>query len=524
MAASRRAFVFVALLTYAAAACGSTVQVQDQPGLASGTGDGLGGPGSLTSPLGPASAGTTGEATGVGPGAPTAGGGSALAGTTGALTARGTAGGGTSGDAPLTIRPSRGVTANTITIGVPYQADAAQAQAAFGSTVPVPDVKRYFEIVIGDINAKGGVAGRKLKAEFYETRASDSRTAAQQAQAACAHFTEDKPVLAVVPSMSLEMTECLNKAGVVSMVGALAGQDEATYRRLSAFFDVGALATDRILENLVPALQAQKYFTGWNTTTGTPGTAPVKVGILAPDLPQWRRTIPGVLVPALARVGIKVDPDNVVIWQFPDSTAGNSDAVAQISSAVLRFKAAGVTHFIPAEQNSAALFATPADKQQYHPRYALNSANGVGAHAGGLIPYNMLNGAVGLGWSPSIDLSSEKGNSPEYAGRGTAACLDTFGRAGQPTASTNERTVALLVCDGLKLLKASVESAPAGQGISAFTVLGGLESLGSTFPFAGLIAGRYGPGRHYAVSEGWQMYWDADCKCQTYNGARYTLR
>jgi hypothetical protein len=525
--------VALVLLVCAATACGSTVQVKGGVGLAGGaTGstDGLGGPASTTTIAAPSNgsgvnlapgavAGAAGgrSASGAGP----VGTGSNTAGTTGGAGMQGgTGAGGPSG----TVRNGPGVTAKTIAIGVPYDPDVAQGQAALGSSVPVPDVKHYVEIVVADLNAKGGIAGRTIKAVFDPVRSQDGQSAAQHSAEVCTYFTQDHPVFAVMPTFSSELSQCLGRAGVVSATGSLAGYDEATYRTLPTFFDVGALSTARIAENLVTALQAEHYFTGWNVQTGAPGSAPVKVGILAPDNEPWRRAIPKVLVPALARIGIKVDPANIVIWHFPDNAAAQSESVAQMQAAVLKFKSNGVTHFIPAEVNSASFFAHPADSQQYHPRYALNSATGVGAQAGGLIPYSMLNGAVGLGWSPAIDLSPQAGSSPMYAGRGTAACLETFRRAQQPTASSNERAVALLVCDAFKVLKASIEAVPAGQPIAASTAIGGLEALGSSFPFAGLVTGNYAPGRHYPVSDGWQMHWDATCECQVYSGKRYRLR
>src|SRR5262245_2695965 len=68
---------------------------------------------------------------------------------------------------PPTPDTSPGVTADSIYVGVPYAADAAANKAAGAGGVTVGNPKADAQIVIDDINANGGVAGRKLVPVFH---------------------------------------------------------------------------------------------------------------------------------------------------------------------------------------------------------------------------------------------------------------------------------------------------------------------------------------------------------------------
>ena len=505
-----------AILAVLSTACGSTVQYRGAT-VGNLPGEGLA-PTTSEVSTAPRSPSGPGVDTVTGPGGAAAGQGDP---STPGVPGRGSDPGRVTGPTAGGLADAPGVTASTISVGIPYDPDAATGVSRLGGPT-LPDVKRYAEIVVADINAHGGIAGRTLQPVFYADRSSGGGTAAQRAATVCEYFSKDKRVLAVLP-VEQQLAECLDAKGVLSAKGSLAGFDEATYRRLPDYFDLSALATDKIVENTVAALKAQDYFTGWDVRLGQPGNAPVKVGILAPDLPAWKQVVPRVLIPALARVGVQVRPENVFIWHQPDSAAGNGDAISQMTAAELRFAQNGVTHFIPVENNSAIFFGQAAENQQYHPRYALSSALAVPTFAGNLLPYNQLKGAVGLSWYPSIDLPAAQANSATYSGAATAACLATFRRADEDTSSSTARSTALVVCDGLKLIKASVEAVPAGQPITAGTVMRALESLGTRFPSAGLPQLRYGPGRHYPASLGWHMAWNATCHCLNYRGKGYAL-
>ncbi|HEU5033250.1 MAG TPA: hypothetical protein VFT62_00670 [Mycobacteriales bacterium] len=429
------------------------------------------------------------------------------------------------GAAAPNLASGPGVTPSTVTVGMAYSPNAAQEQEALGNTAATSgDIKADTEAIVHDINQHGGVAGRRLAVVFHPIDATSTQTQAQIVQAACADFTQDHHVLIGMPLTDPTFSSCMQKAGALVANGSLAGMTTHDFARFPNYYDVQMLATDHIALNWVDALVRNHYFTGWNTTAGAPGNAPVKVGILAPDKSDWAWTVPHVLVPSLRQAGVHVDPGDVEIWHFPDSTTGNGQAVAQIQSAVLKFRSDGVTHVLLAEQNSSAFFASAAESQHYRPRYGINSASGIQVYAGSLVPYAQLNGAVGVGWSPALDLPAAMSAERTYAGPGRARCMKVYQRAGIGFDSTNATAIGLLICDLYYSVQAVLNSLPPGSPINATTYLHGLEALRGGFPIAGLPSALFGPDRHYPVTRGWTLRYFPDCKCTHYVGAPFTLR
>jgi len=269
----------------------------------------------------------------------------------------------------------------------------------------------------------------------------------------------------------------------------------------------------------VNTLQRMSYFTKWDHSTGKPGALPVKVGILSVDVPEWERPLQHVLLPVLARAGHPAAAADVVRVHNPNSTAEDGQTVNDIQSATLKFRADNVTHVILLDANGSLtlLFAKDAESQGYFPRYGANSATAMQAlYDSGVLDNNQLNGAVGLGWVPILDLSASAGN--KYANSATAYCLKVMkDRTGQTFDSTNAAAIALSYCDMGFLLAKGI--ANAGASLTKDTVLGAIEALGNRLPSAGLPESFYGPGRHDSVQRGFDMMWNTECSCAQYKGA-----
>jgi hypothetical protein len=214
----------------------------------------------------------------------------------------------------------------------------------------------------------------------------------------------------------------------------------------------------------------------------------------------------------------------VIIWRFPRSTADNGDAVAQIQSAILRFKGAGVTHVLPIEQNSSFFFAPGAEAQRYRPRYGINSNNYIAQFAGNPIPYEQLRGAVGVGWHPEIDLPESMAGKSPYAGPGRESCLKALTKAGVTFETRDARLVGLLACDLLYSLRAAVTRIPAGAGVNAPSLVQAVERLDRSFAVAALPQAVFGPGRRFPVARGWTLRFDEKCRCTLYGGPARALR
>jgi hypothetical protein len=528
----RRRIAVLPALLLACAACGTTVPSAGLSTLAGptagGAGDGLSVPGTAGS-LEPGAVGSDGGVafgSDGNPQAPRAAAPGQVAPATTATTGGVTGPAGTRATepgAPLAHGP--GVTATTITVGFPYAPNADQAQAALGNTaVTQGDPKRIVEALVREINRTGGVAGRKLVAVFHELDAQSGETQAQQEQGLCSTFTEDNKVLAVFGATGALLRDCLGKRGVLNVTGTIADLNAADFRASPNYYDASGLTMDALARNLVDQLSEQQYFQPWDHANGQPGGAlPVKLGIVVPDKPSWIPVIRNVLLPELKAAGHPVAEEHVRFWHFPESAAGNSQAVTEIQAIVLRFRADNVTHVLPMEQNSLAFFTPAAEGQGYRPRYGLTTATAAQGYAGSLVPYRQLHGAVGVGWFPTLDLPESK-QTDAYAGPGSGRCLETMERAEVSYGSTNAKAIALLLCDAFFSFDLATESLGKASAISAATFIPALERAGSRFEAATLPVGGFGPGRHYPVTDGYPYAFSIPCQCMEYTGARFTLR
>lgn len=418
-----------------------------------------------------------------------------------------------------------GVTPTAINVGLVYPSDDGGQAALGNTTATVGDMKAEATAVINDINSKGGAAGRKLTLITHPYTTNDG-SSDQISAAACADFTQDHKVIAAAPLPIESFINCISKAGGVASAGSLATFPDAAYKTFPYYYDVSALSTDRLSTNLASYLVNKGYFSKWDSRQGAPGSAPVKVGIIAPDTAGWKDVTGKVLVPALAKLGIKVAAEDVRIWHFPEGASGNGSAVAEIQGLVLRMRSDNVTHVIPTEVNSLVFFAAGAEAQGYRPRYAINSASGPNAFAGGLLPYRQLGGAMGLGYAPIIDLpASQNPENGPYAGKGAAKCRQVMAKAGISFKDANAKAVGYQLCDIYYSLAAAINAIPKGSAINQRSIMKAIENLPKgSFSSANLPSSSFGPGKHYPASTAYDFRYYADCKCAHYAGAPFALK
>ena len=430
-----------------AGACGSTVQqtggvaarggldAADELGVAasSGAADELG---SLdgTAGGGPGGAGRSGGRRGAGA---TASGG-------------GTGSGGGSAAASGALGP--GITDKEIRIGAGYAVNAGAANAAFGAGgIDQGDDKRNTQIVIDDINANGGIAGRKVIPEWYELDATSPETTDAQYQRVCESLTGDRKVFAVMGGDNDTFLRCLHNAKVVAVNHNLTISDTARYKRFPYYFELSALNLDRVASVQVAQLQAQGYFNGgWNTAAGAPAPGKAKVGVFTYDLPGFNHAVDQVLVPALGRIGFAPEPGNVVRAPYPQNAADVSGAATAASNAVLKFRSSGVTHALVFEEDGvlSLLFGNNADSQGYRPRHGVNSQNGTQALVdSGAYPRGQLAGMVGIGWFPGIDIApAENTDAGPFSSDTRRRCIALYKAAGVSYDNANAAAIALGTC------------------------------------------------------------------------------
>ncbi|MGA8255996.1 MAG: hypothetical protein WB767_05405, partial [Nocardioides sp.] len=227
------------------AACGSTVQTEQTLSSTPGTVGSLQVPGapvdgSLGAPVAPA--GSAGA-----PGGSTPGGTGPVTGIDGlpVPVSPDDPAAPTSSDTPVPNQPTNTTTTDSgsgpVSIGVAYPSNGDAANAALGAaSVTLGDVRSNMQVVINDINERGGVNGRPIEVVYHGYDAQSSDTKSNQDQAACSDFTEDNEVLLVIGSGQGEnLDACLAKAGIPQVVaGTLLKRDEAYFDRYPTLFDV----------------------------------------------------------------------------------------------------------------------------------------------------------------------------------------------------------------------------------------------------------------------------------------------
>jgi len=489
-----RAVLLLSVL--AAAACGTTVPTAQQP-AAVASADGLAPAGTQAQPQG--TQGSSGSAgTGRTPGLVPASSGSAPA-----------AGG---AGAPVPATAARGaVTATTVTIGVSYAVNAGAANAAFGGKgITTGDEKGEAEAVIADLNARGGLLGRKVVPLFYQRDAQSTATTSSQAQTECTFYTQDHHVLAVLEGngpVDWAMKPCLTQKGVIAVTAHIASLDDDGTAR-TQHVDVTGMSISRMATAMLSAAQSQHWLDPWNAATAGKGTTPAKVGLIGYDLPEVHRTVTDVIVPGLRRLGTTLVSSSTIFITVPQSTADTGASAAAVQASVLRMRSDGVTHVVFVDQGGALtlLYANEATSQSYYPRYLGSSSAGWQALlTGGDIQPKVLTGAVGAGWEPVIDLAAPARYLTPQAG----TCLKLLKGKGFSFSDPNAEAVGLAYCDKVGFLRAAFRD---GSWAT--------DSLGALATARGL-GSRFGPGRHDGAAAFYAMVFNGSD--MTYVGAEQRL-
>ena len=420
-----------------------------------------------------------------------------------------------------------GITPTTITIGVVYTSDDDAANKALGNNITTGDQQADGQAVIDDINAHGGVAGRQLKAVWYDYQATDARPYTTIDSEACAKFTQDNHVFAVAgDGLTDNFTACITHAGALmtNSLGPLIGPDKEYFEKYPYAFQLNYLSQDRMMAEEVRSLVRENYFSGWNTATGNPAPAVAsKIGILSFDTPNWGDPLHHVMLPALAGAGHAVNSADVQEVAYPQGTNGIGATVAQIQNAVLRFRQDGVTHVVILDGNgSMTLYALNNMRaQHYYPRLGVNSATGVEALS---TQYHQdaqaFNGAVGLGWLPLLDLPP--GGEDKYLGPSTPACIKMIEkRTGQQFSDANAASVAMAYCDEIEVIADAINKA--GPVPNRDTVSAAIEAMRGNVPAAGSYGLYFSPTQHDGIEYGYDLIFDEKCACTKYVRGPYRI-
>jgi hypothetical protein len=269
-------------------------------------------------------------------------------------------------------------------------------------------------------------------------------------------------------------------------------------------YDAGVATVDRWVPTWIDGLVAARYFTPWDSIGGTPGNAPVKIGVPYSENDVGRRYFE-VVRQSLAR-------HNLAVGDSFAFSANSGQAVAEIPSAMFRFRSNGVTHVLLPE---SAYVATPvAEQQHYRPRYAVTTLDGLASLTVATSPPGQLNGALGLGWLPVSDVDAA--HDPGPVSPAQTRCLDVMAKAGQASSDRLVQTTQLIVCDALNFIVAALTG---GGDATPDAFRRGVAALGAGFPSAMTFQERYGANRYDGAAAGRDLAYRSDCNCFVYTGA-----
>ena len=391
----------------------------------------------------------------------------------------------------------------TIDIGLVQLEDSGTINARVGVQLDFGDTNRQQRILLDDINRRGGVGGRRLRPVYFRVSEQTSESYASLEQRACATWTEDGHVFAVLAhplvGTSDNLRSCLEKRGVI-VIGGLDPADVDTYRQFPHYVGTGSPELQRQAHLLIDVLVEQRYF-------GPDAVA----GLLTYDMPAFRRAADRVIAPRLEARGVPLATTAYV--NPPQSTASVADMQAAIAAAALRMRSDGVTHVIVLDVSGGLTytFMQTAENQRYRPRYGLTTGSG-GQLTATLVPKAQLEDAVTAGWLPVIDVGPA---APGGAAPGFGECAQLMRHNGEMLDSSAAQRAASHSCDVFSVFAGAMAASPSAH---ADAFIAGLDRLGNTVPSAQVLSLRYGPGRRDGVDAVRATVFDAGCGCFGYVG------
>ena len=245
---------------------------------------------------------------------------------------------------------SPGVTANSIKVGVTY-VDQASLKAS-GLTLNLGDYKDSYQALVDQINASGGINGRKIELTF----APINPIGTAPADAACLHLTEDVKVFVAVGFFLNDAVLCPVQTHNTAVIGG--GQTPELMARATAPWFTTNPGSE-VPVNVVKAFNDKGLLSG-------------KIAVFAQVADQ--DLMNNQVLPELTKLGIKPVAKAVL-----DAPAGDTAAVTSGTQVIgQRFKAEGVTKVLLVGPSSADWFLGMQD-QSYQPQILASDSTGVQA-------------------------------------------------------------------------------------------------------------------------------------------------
>ena len=365
-------------------------------------------------------------------------------------------------DATSASAPSAapGVSKDDVKIGVSY-VDLAAVRAA-GINRDHGDYEKAYQTVIDEINAKGGVNGRKIVPVF----AGIDPIGTDPAQQACVKLTEDEKVFAVIGQFQGDAPLCYVEQHETPIIGG-AITSENLARAKAQWYTLDPSEADLAL--VVDALAKDGAFKNG------------KVGVVAAAVEK--SSTDDVVVPALKRN--KISP----IVAINNAPTGDIPAGEVETDAILeRFKAEKVKTILAVGQTISQVAQRLADTD-YRPRLVATNQGNFAAYVNtpgsdkGVLE-DAVTGGPGFAYAdPTLEACRDK------VAKATGKTMVEFPEAGAPSYRTSADTACRYTALFVELAKA------AGKNLTTSTFGKAAQKAGSvTVPGSGSMA--YDPKTH----------------------------
>jgi hypothetical protein len=376
------------------------------------------------------------------------------------------------GGAPAGASADQGVTAKTITVGIPY-VDLAAVDHQFGLKINQGSYPDAYNALFDQINTHGGIDGRKVVPVFVAVNPTGTAAAASS----CTQLTEDNHVFAAFSPLS-----------------PICYLEHATPT-------IGATVTGVVTKDAAP-----------NFTVTAPSTAydPVQIAVLAQKgvLKGKKVGVFGGNVtdqPEVAIVNAALKKNHVdVLASAVDSAPSTDQAASDQQQAVIaqRFKSLGVNEVVAVGTGSAVwLQGEDANQATYNPNWMATSETDLaGVLAGKSYDPQYLQNVVAT--------FPQTSQANQWSDPLIQQCVKTVKRAfpddavaspvGQTAGdSSNDTYVSVMsACTYVALFDAIAKAAGKHLTVASFTKAGyGLHNV--KMPGVGTVS--FGPGRAYAV-------------------------
>lgn len=390
---------------------------------------------------------------------------------------------------------TNGITDTEVRIGLVHIGEGK------GNVTDEPDPSESYvaqlRAVIDDVNANGGVGGRKIVPVWHRTQA-DAASGDAEAQSLCSDFTQDRPVFISGYARDDLAQQCFAAKGVPQVDPEADEIAQSNFDNDPYLVTTPILNTTRLMRVQVDSLIANDFF-----------QPNAKIGFFVTDTQGNLEAGEKGLKPALAKHRLSVAEE------FRMSNLETQEDVAkllaQVDNAVLKFRDTGITHVIFLGASPA--FMLSAEKQNYRPHYAISTWDWpVSLPDNGVVPAQLLN-AAGIGYFPAKDVVDYKtaGDSPVRQ-----HCLDVMAKKDIRPESGSDEAQLLYYCDQIYLIKQALEAA--AKPVTGDTFMQAIHQLGKSFKPASTWRAIYSKDRRDGVAVVRYLKFTSDCSCFRYEG------